>query len=313
MSRNISFINLKGGVGKTTLTVAVAEILSIEFNKKVLVIDLDPQTNATVLLISQEEWEKRNNENRTIHQLFFDKIENTNVFDINEAIISNVSNIKNKDGNLDLLPSSIDLIDITDEISALNRNNRIIDIINSELQKKDVNDKRVVDKYDYILIDCPPNLGGITMCGVYISNYYIIPVLPDTLSTYGLKQVINKIEKKTREIKRLDKDYNIKTLGVAINRYRDTKGYKRIKDSLILSSSQQLIPEVFNSILKNKELYEKCCNTIYDHIIRIDGQDTDFLSISLLDIVIRQKYGDEFKQLKEFVLEIIQRCDNHEK
>ena len=68
MSRNISFINLKGGVGKTTLTVAVAEILSIEFNKKVLVIDLDPQTNATVLLISQEEWEKRNNENRTIHQ-----------------------------------------------------------------------------------------------------------------------------------------------------------------------------------------------------------------------------------------------------
>lgn len=295
MSRNISFINLKGGVGKTTLTVAVAEILSIEFNKKVLVIDLDPQTNATVLLISQEEWEKRNNENRTIHQLFFDKIENTNVFDINEAIISNVSNIKNKDGNLDLLPSSIDLIDITDEISALNRNNRIIDIINSELQKKDVNDKRVVDKYDYILIDCPPNLGGITMCGVYISNYYIIPVLPDTLSTYGLKQVINKIEKKTREIKRLDKDYNIKTLGVAINRYRDTKGYKRIKDSLILSSSQQLIPEVFNSILKNKANYCDTCD------------------LEISKNTIRQKYGDEFKQLKEFVLEIIQRCDNHEK
>ena len=294
MSRNISFINLKGGVGKTTLTVAVAEILSIEFNKKVLVIDLDPQTNATVLLISQEEWEKRNNENRTIHQLFFDKIENTNVFDINEAIISNVSNIKNKDGNLDLLPSSIDLIDITDEISALNRNNRIIDIINSELQKKDVNDKRVVDKYDYILIDCPPNL-GITMCGVYISNYYIIPVLPDTLSTYGLKQVINKIEKKTREIKRLDKDYNIKALGVAINRYRDTKGYNRIKDSLILSSSQELIPEVFNSILKNKANYCDTCD------------------LEISKNTIRQKYGDEFKQLKEFVLEIIQRCDNHEK
>lgn len=295
MSRNISFINLKGGVGKTTLTVAVAEILSIEFNKKVLVIDLDPQTNATVLLISQEEWEKRNNENRTIHQLFFDKIENTNVFDINEAIISNVSNIKNKDGNLDLLPSSIDLIDITDEISALNRNNRIIDIINSELQKKDVNDKRVVDKYDYILIDCPPNLGGITMCGVYISNYYIIPVLPDTLSTYGLKQVINKIEKKTREIKRLDKDYNIKALGVAINRYRDTKGYNRIKDSLILSSSQELIPEVFNIILKNKANYCDTCD------------------LEISKNTIRQKYGDEFKQLKEFVLEIIQRCDNHEK
>ena len=295
MSRNISFINLKGGVGKTTLTVAVAEILSIEFNKKVLVIDLDPQTNATVLLISQEEWKKRNNDNRTIHQLFYDKIKNTNVFDINEAIIPNVSNIKSKSGNLDLLPSSIDLIDITDEISALNTNNRIIDIINSELQKKDAKGKRVEDKYDYILIDCPPNLGGITMCGVYISNYYIIPVLPDTLSTYGLKQVVNKIDKKTREIKRLYKDYNINALGVVINRYRDTKGYNRIKDALIVSSSQKSIPKVFNSILKNKANYCDTCD------------------LEISKNTIRQKYGDEFNQLKELVLEVIQRCDEYER
>ena len=44
--------------------------------------------------------------------------------------------------------------------------------------------------------------------------------------------------------------------------------------------------------IKKQELYEKCCVTIYDHIVKIDGEDTDFLSISLLDILIRQKYGD---------------------
>lgn len=54
MGKVISFINLKGGVGKTTTTVALAEFLTYEFNKKVLVIDLDPQTNTTILLINQD-------------------------------------------------------------------------------------------------------------------------------------------------------------------------------------------------------------------------------------------------------------------
>lgn len=55
MSRVISFINLKGGVGKTTTTVAVGEILAQEFNKKVLIVDLDPQTNATAMLIDEKQ------------------------------------------------------------------------------------------------------------------------------------------------------------------------------------------------------------------------------------------------------------------
>ena len=54
MGKVISFINLKGGVGKTTTTVALAEFLTYEFKKKVLVVDLDPQTNATILLINQD-------------------------------------------------------------------------------------------------------------------------------------------------------------------------------------------------------------------------------------------------------------------
>src|SRR5208337_2100934 len=56
----IATINLKGGVGKTTTTVAVAEMLSAEFGKKVLVVDLDPQTNATVMLIGEEKWKDLN-------------------------------------------------------------------------------------------------------------------------------------------------------------------------------------------------------------------------------------------------------------
>lgn len=71
----ISFINLKGGVGKTTTTVAVAEMLAGVFLKRVLVIDLSPQTNATLMLIGEEKWEELNSSNHTLVQLFTDAIE----------------------------------------------------------------------------------------------------------------------------------------------------------------------------------------------------------------------------------------------
>src|SRR5437667_5789487 len=70
----LSFINLKGGVGKTTTAVAVAEILAQEERKHVLLVDLDPQTNATVTLISEELWAQMDAEGRTVAQLFADRL-----------------------------------------------------------------------------------------------------------------------------------------------------------------------------------------------------------------------------------------------
>src|SRR5438477_6831235 len=85
----ISFINLKGGVAKTTTSVAVAEILAKEFRKHVLFIDLDPQTNATINLIGEDEWLKRNSDGRTLAQLFRDKLrpDAPQVFDLDKAIV----------------------------------------------------------------------------------------------------------------------------------------------------------------------------------------------------------------------------------
>ena len=66
MTRVISVINLKGGVGKTTTTVGLAQILSVEFNKKILVVDLDAQTNATTMLIGEEKWMEVNKQKQMI-------------------------------------------------------------------------------------------------------------------------------------------------------------------------------------------------------------------------------------------------------
>ena len=111
----VSLINLKGGVAKTTTTVQLAECLASEFGKKVLVIDLDPQTNATISLIDEEKWEDLKDKNLTLYDLFQDKLEQTNRFDMGKAIQKGVSNLGLP--NLDLLASSIQFIDIQDRLN----------------------------------------------------------------------------------------------------------------------------------------------------------------------------------------------------
>ena len=95
MAKIISIINLKGGVAKTTTTVGLAQVLSTEFNKKVLVIDLDAQTNATTMLIGEEKWLEVNKDKQTIAQLFYEGVypKSEKIFDINKAILKGVSNI----------------------------------------------------------------------------------------------------------------------------------------------------------------------------------------------------------------------------
>lgn len=246
MTKVISLINLKGGVAKTTTTVQLAECLASEFNKKVLVIDLDPQTNATIALIGEEKWEDLDQQGQTIFHLFNDKIEHKNVFQLDKAIQTNASNLNIK--NLNLLSSSIRLIDIQDRISevAPKSNYAIapVEVIKSCL-------KHEIQNYDYVLIDCPPNLGFITRNGIEISDYFLIPTIPDTLSTYGIPQIVKTIHQFAQ-----DRALKIQCLGLVITKYvststAHTRGirtleprFKEIFQTLKVSSSP-----VFNTII----------------------------------------------------------------
>ena len=120
MTHVISVINLKGGVGKTTMTVSMAEILAGEFDKRVLVIDLDPQTNSTMMLIGERAWETANREGRTLAPLFKDSLRpkgDPPTFDLDRTLYREASPIK-RVRTLDLLPSSLDLIDVQDDLAA---------------------------------------------------------------------------------------------------------------------------------------------------------------------------------------------------
>ena len=192
MATVISFINLKGGVAKTTTTVAVAEMLDSEFGKKVLLIDLDPQTNATVMLIGDERWRKLNDQRQTIAQLFRDALNGeTKAFDLAKAIQTKVGNVDDVK-RLALLPSSLDLIDVQDDLASMNRGRfhaaSPIDVLQRALRSI-----LESNEYDFVLIDCPPSLGLVTLNGLRISDYYVIPTIPDYLSTYGIKQIIDRV------------------------------------------------------------------------------------------------------------------------
>lgn len=218
----LSFINLKGGVGKTTTAVAVAEMLAQDERKHVLLIDLDPQTNATVTLISEEKWAEMDKEGRTIAQLFDDRI-NPHVppkFNIETAIARQVSTVNDGISRLDLLPSSIRLIDLQDRIPMIamagNFTANPLEILRIALLP-------VIDRYDYIIIDCPPSLGTVTKNGLRISTGYVIPTIPDIVSTWGIYQIVENVERFAKDIER-----EIPALGIVATKVQGNNLHDRV-------------------------------------------------------------------------------------
>ena len=218
MAKVITTISLKGGVGKTTITAGIAEFMSAEFGRKVLLIDLDSQINLTTMMISEEHWFDLNKKGLTLATLFKDAVEGTSNFDIQASIQQSVSPVKKVTG-VDLLPSSLDLIGLQERISALRVNEgsptSAVDILGKAIDP-------VSAYYDYILIDCPPNVGPITLNGLAMADGYIIPTIPDVLSSYGIPQIQSRIKEFGGELGR-----KIVELGLVITKYKSNSSIHR--------------------------------------------------------------------------------------
>ncbi len=242
MAHVISIINLKGGVGKTQTSIALSEFLATNYDKKVLIIDLDPQTNATVSLMDENKWLEHDKKGNTIFQLFSDKVYNTELFNIDNSIVKNVSNIGSGIKNLDLLPSSLRLIDIQDKLPLVSNSGYFvktpITILKESLSS-------VIKNYDYVIIDCPPNLGLITLSGIFISDYYLIPTIPDILSTYGIPQILARIN-----AFKDDAGINIRPLGIVISMFRsNNRLHNSIIESLKYRERKGDYPRIFNTYI----------------------------------------------------------------
>jgi chromosome partitioning protein len=184
MQQRLLIVNMKGGVGKTTLTVNLAYSLARFHKKKVLLIDIDPQFNATQYLVEQRDILSHFRTKKTIYDILVPKKEEdidlsgkskkieTITPPLNDYII-NIKSYENNSSYFDLLPSSLKLI--TFESTKRGIENYL---------KNFINDK--CSKYDFILFDCPPTLSILTLSAYLASTHNIIPVKPDFLSSLGL-------------------------------------------------------------------------------------------------------------------------------
>ena len=240
MTHVISTINLKGGVGKTTTTVALAETLSATMSKRVLIVDLDPQTNATIMLIGEDRWSELNAQEHTLARLFKDALDpnpENKKFDLDDTLQKRVSDVR--DTNIDLLPSSLDLIDVQDQLATI-PSGRFYSINPIELLWRTVKTK--LDDYDIVLVDCPPNLGIITLNGLRISHGYIIPTIPDHLSTYGIPQIVRRVGAFSEEIAEI-----IEPLGIVVTKYQ---AQSTVHNNILRRLQNSDDAKVFKTVIK---------------------------------------------------------------
>ena len=166
MGKIIAIANQKGGVGKTTTAVNLAAALGV-LEKKVLLVDADPQANATSAIgfsITPEQ--------PGVYELILQSVE------ISKTII------KTKSPNVKLIPSHINLVGA--EIELINKNKREF------MLKKGL--EKIINNYDFIIIDCAPSLGLITLNALTASDAVIIPIQCEYFALEGLGKLLNTIK-----------------------------------------------------------------------------------------------------------------------
>lgn len=186
MAKVISIFNQKGGVGKTTTNVNLCAALALK-GKKVLSIDIDPQGNST----SGFGIDKNDLEN-TIYDVLIED------FDINKVIH------KTEIENLDLIPANIQLAGAE------------IELTNTKYREKNLREQiNLIDKdYDFIIIDCPPSLGLLSLNALTASNTVLIPIQCEYYSLEGVGQLID-----TVKLVRQNLNPKLDIEGVLLNMY----------------------------------------------------------------------------------------------
>jgi chromosome partitioning protein len=217
----IATANMKGGVGKTTLTVNLGTCLAKNHSKRVLVLDLDSQINATLSLISPVEFAKRRKQSQTLRYLLDEVItpSSNQTLSIDDIICSQICGLP----GLDLLPGDIHLYDefVVSEMlhhqsatlgeqdfeTIWNRFERI-------LIKNILNPVR--EKYDFILLDCSPGYNLMTRSALATSDFYILPAKPEPLSVVGI-QLLERRVSQLRDSHAQEAKIQTKMLGIVFS------------------------------------------------------------------------------------------------
>lgn len=237
------FANHKGGTGKSTTTLNVGAGLS-KMKKKVLLIDLDPQTNLTIMLGIY------NRPSNTLYEIFAEDC------DIKDAIIK-------IDKHIDLIPSSLDSSGIELEISSnIGRESKLKQLISS-----------ITPNYDFVLIDAPPSMSLLTINALVAANKVFIPVQTEFIALNGLAKFVDIISK----IKTLNTKLDIG--GIIATRYDSRKILNRgVVDKIKEHFPNNFLKSIIRENIAIAESISQGLN-IFDYAPKSNGA-LDYLSLT---------------------------------
>lgn len=210
MAKKVSLINMKGGVGKSTLAVNLAWHFATSGggNRKVLLVDLDPQFNTSQYLLGQTEYKEiLDNNIPTIWNIFeqFTPLPGLLPPPLNPTEVIYNAKTSHGGGCIDLVPSRLELA------FSLRNPGQKEQLLTKFLSKIEQN-------YELIILDCPPTESLFTWAAYLASDHILVPVKPEYLSSIGLPLLVNSME----EFKKRYEDHNLELAGIVFNH---TSGY----------------------------------------------------------------------------------------
>jgi chromosome partitioning protein len=195
----VSIINFKGGVGKTTLALHLACFLAQEH--RVLVIDIDHQSSLSIVLLGPRLWQACVTEGRTINQVFESFCNRRVAMPDGNIIIKNAIHEKNRRynfyPNLDFASAQFELDDTEIDLASTNYGNPMLsDWEKRTLLAQWLDNIGAADNYDYVIFDCPPATKIVSQNALAASHSYIIPVIPEDISSRGVTHFRNLVQTK---------------------------------------------------------------------------------------------------------------------
>jgi chromosome partitioning protein len=308
----ISFINLKGGVGKTTSAVNVAATLAkreIKFGEKtkpasVLLIDLDPQSNASLTLLNKKQYAEIDSANKTLYQLFENEIsrdDDSETFDLGDIRVTPIEGL-----NLDLLPSSLKLIDIQDKLVGYHRYYlSATDILFNALNKLKNPEGKA---YTHIIFDCPPSLGLITLNALSLSRYFIVPTLLDAYSHWGLDKIVECVNR----LRRCKASCEVELLGVLYSKVDTRATIENNKwDSEFKEWGMEFDEWLSTNIRKGKGsiIFSSRIKSA-DIIRKAEADNRPLIEYHPSDSSLRDQQKDHQREWEFLVTEILERIEN---
>jgi chromosome partitioning protein len=215
MARLIAVANQKGGVGKTTTAVNLGASLS-EAGRRVLLVDMDPQASLTVHVGIED-----GGEVRTIAEV------------LEEGTGMESAVIRGQLGLFDVVPSSIELAGLELGLAGVVGRERVL---RSALG-------RWVDRYDYVLIDCPPSLGLLTVNALVAAREVMIPLQTEWFALRGLAQLLQSIEVVRSRVNR-----RLRISGVVACMY---KGRRRLCDEVLAAIRERFPEQLFKTVIRD--------------------------------------------------------------